>query len=254
MKPTKVHQIYESKPNARISRRVGEWMASVKVEHEKDGTEYRLWNSKRQNDLFVGHHFPGWYEQYKALPFDIQRWDILRLMILYIEGGIYIDTDVECYKSTLPLISDIECQCAFGLEPQVHADDLRMPFLVGSYFIATEQKNNAIHKLIEFLFTRAKVNWSTHLPTQVMRSTGPFAITEFWQMQSSLFPVNLIDSRYLSPIAAKDVPAYLLGKYFTGVEEANIVHLYSSSWAKPIENKEELEREDFLRWKLSKDK
>lgn len=252
MIPAKIHQIYESKANARISRRVGEWMSSVAIEHAKDGIEYKLWDNKRQNDLFVGHHFSEWYEQYKALPFDIQRWDILRLMILYVEGGIYIDTDVECYRSTLPLLENAEC-VAFGLEPQAHADDYRMPFLAGSYFIAAATKDIVIYKLIEFLLARTKVRWSTHQPTQVMRSTGPFAITEFLQTQGSLFSINLIDSRYLSPLPAKDVPAYLAGKDFVSAENAFAVHLYTSSWAKPIENKEELEREEFLKWKLAKE-
>ena len=246
MTPEKVHQIYETKPGARISRRLGEWLAGVSREHRAAGMEYKLWDNARQNDLFVGHHFPGWYEQYRSLPFDVQRWDILRLMILYIEGGIYIDTDVECYKSTLPLVENVE-GCAFALEPQAHADEFRMPYLVGTYFIAAKPGDIAIYKLIEFLLARTMVKWSTHQPTQVMKSTGAFAVTEFLQTAGRLFNIALIDSRYTSPVAAKDIPDYLKGRCFEVVDEAYLVHLYVSSWAKAIENKHELNYQEYLR-------
>jgi hypothetical protein len=45
---------------------------------------------------------------YKNLPLDIMRSDIWRIAVIYINGGIYCDTDVLCLKNLKPLIADEE--------------------------------------------------------------------------------------------------------------------------------------------------
>ncbi|MDR0873362.1 MAG: hypothetical protein LBN27_07855 [Prevotellaceae bacterium] len=247
--PKIIHQIYETKPGAQVSRRVLEWCASV--QRSNAGFSYRFWNSGKAINSFVRENFPEFYDKYRALPFDVMRWDILRLMILYVEGGVYIDADVEGYESIEPLIKG--CACAFALEPQPHAENhsLRLPFLVGTYFIAAEPKHSFIMLLIEELFEHAFIRYSTHNPTQVMLSTGPVRITEIYLQSRANFDVQLIDSREVSPLSAKDVPEYLKGKYFESAERARMVHLYASSWAEPIENKEVLEYQEYLKRKKS---
>lgn len=245
MIPKIIHQIYETRENTRVSRKIEEWTNSVHLCNNE--FEYKFWNNGKEINDFVKQHFPALADRYKALPYDVQRWDILRLMILYVEGGVYVDTDVECFASFEPLVEGKTC--AFALEPQAHATDLRMPYLVGSYFIAAEAGHPFIKLLIDEMMRHAFIRYSTHNPTQVMKTTGPLRLTELYQLHRSSYDVQLIDAAHVSPLSAKEVPDYMKGKYFESVENAVMLHLYTSSWATDIENKEELDFKDYLRSK-----
>lgn len=45
---------------------------------------------------------------YKNLPLDIIRADVWRVAVIYVNGGIYCDCDVQCVQNLAPLISDEE--------------------------------------------------------------------------------------------------------------------------------------------------
>lgn len=47
------------------------------------------------NLKFVEKHFPDYVLWFKSLKFPIQRADVIRYMWLYINGGLYIDMDIE---------------------------------------------------------------------------------------------------------------------------------------------------------------
>ena len=67
--------------------------------------EYHLWNKKEMVEL-VDSYFPEWANLYHSLPFNIQRLDMIRYMILYCHGGVYVDLDIECFKSIDPLVEN----------------------------------------------------------------------------------------------------------------------------------------------------
>lgn len=46
------------------------------------------------------------YNVYKSLPLGIMRADFWRIAIIYINGGVYSDTDVYCHQSILPFIEN----------------------------------------------------------------------------------------------------------------------------------------------------
>ena len=55
--------------------------------------EYHLWNKKEMVEL-VDSYFPEWANLYHSLPFNIQRLDMIRYLILYCHGGVYVDLDI----------------------------------------------------------------------------------------------------------------------------------------------------------------
>ena len=81
------------------------------------GWSYKLW-TQHDMDSLVESNFPGLQDFYHALPFDIQRWDMIRYLILYAEGGMYVDADIECFKPIAPLLDEMEL--FYGLEPPEH--------------------------------------------------------------------------------------------------------------------------------------
>lgn len=53
---------------------------------------------------------------YRSFPYNVQRWDTIRYMILYVYGGVYTDLDTECFKPIEPLLKDV--MIGFGEEPR----------------------------------------------------------------------------------------------------------------------------------------
>jgi hypothetical protein len=70
-------------------------------EHHPDW-ELRLWT---EDNLPEGLRRPEVYEKLRA---PAERANILRLELLWREGGVYVDTDFECRRSIEPLIEDAE--------------------------------------------------------------------------------------------------------------------------------------------------
>lgn len=60
--------------------------------------QYRLWTDKSAREL-IQTEFPSLLTTYDSYPYDIQRADMIRLVILYAFGGIYLDLDIICLKS-----------------------------------------------------------------------------------------------------------------------------------------------------------
>jgi len=59
--------------------------------------EYRLWTDE-QNLEFVKQNFADFYEVFIRLPKNIMRADVIRYLIMYKIGGLYLDLDYEMIK------------------------------------------------------------------------------------------------------------------------------------------------------------
>ena len=59
--------------------------------------QYRFWTDKEARCL-IEKEFPCLLSTYDAYPYDIQRADVIRLIVLYVYGGIYLDMDIVCLK------------------------------------------------------------------------------------------------------------------------------------------------------------
>ena len=49
--------------------------------------EYHLWNGEEMDEL-VEKHFPEYLSLYRSFSYNVQRWDTIRYMILYVYGGV----------------------------------------------------------------------------------------------------------------------------------------------------------------------
>ncbi len=59
--------------------------------------EYRLWTDA-ENDAFARKEFPEFYPVYKGFSRNIMRADVIRYLIMYKIGGLYLDLDYEFLK------------------------------------------------------------------------------------------------------------------------------------------------------------
>ena len=245
--PKIIHQIQIGEINKPLSAKVIEWINRTKAVNQD--YEHRLWSSKQELESFVNEKYPHILLAYKMLPFDIQRYDLVRLLILYEFGGVYIDTDVECFQPFDVLLQNKKV--CFALEPDTHASDFEnFPYMLGTFFIATEPQNEFIKYLIDGILGGIFEKHSTHNPTQIMKSTGPAKVTELHRKAQGHFPVSLIPSKFLSPLNQSQINDYLRGKYFSEIEGAFMIHLYAGAWVDSSENKLDIELKKELRRRL----
>ena len=92
----------------------------------------------------VINSFPEYENLYNSLPRDVQRWDIIRYMILYKYGGIYTDLDTEYFKPINQLVNDISL--GFGEE---HPIEKLMPIRIGNAFLVSKKENKGWIYIIE---------------------------------------------------------------------------------------------------------
>ena len=65
-----------------------------KVRQLNPDWEYRLW-SDDDNDVFVKREFPDFYDTFNSFSKPIMRADVIRYLIMYKIGGVYLDLDYE---------------------------------------------------------------------------------------------------------------------------------------------------------------
>jgi len=84
--------------------------------------EYKLWNREKIKNLLKNHPVLNKYENfyYNSLYHHIERCDFGRFLIMYAEGGIYVDLDFRCVKNIEPLIKGKQLQVWF--EPIEHTE------------------------------------------------------------------------------------------------------------------------------------
>lgn len=128
-----IHQVWEGYSEKYIPIRL-KILSQTWIENNPDW-EYHLWTGKEMRELVISS-FIEYENLYNSLPRDVQRWDIIRYMILYKYGGIYTDLDTECFKPINQLVNDISL--GFGEEPPI---EKLMPIRIGNAFLVSEKGN-----------------------------------------------------------------------------------------------------------------
>ncbi|CAF0998737.1 unnamed protein product [Rotaria sordida] len=106
--PRLIHQTYRTHDVPSI------WNATVQSVMEKNIGEfkYRRW-SHAEMDAFVKKHEPQFYwKTYITYPYDMQRIDSFRYVLMLHVGGIYVDMDNGCNRPFRDLLVTLE-----SLEP-----------------------------------------------------------------------------------------------------------------------------------------
>ncbi|CAF2395205.1 unnamed protein product [Rotaria sp. Silwood2] len=164
--------------------------------------EYYLWTDKAARRL-IEKEFPCLLSTYDSYPYDIQRADVIRLVVLYVYGGIYLDLDIICLKSLDQLRT-----YKFVL-PKT------MPVGLSNDFIVAAPKHPFLLQVLNDL-PKHNRNYLTKYST-VMFSTGPMFLTH----EASYYPkrssINVLSGE-------------LYGKYIYNSSQSLFRHLKASSW------------------------
>jgi inositol phosphorylceramide mannosyltransferase catalytic subunit len=122
--PKKIHQIYgifdDGVPIEDIPI-FKEYTMKTKQFAEHYGYEYKLWDL-RECELLLVEHFPHYIELWNNFRYGIQRADFIRYLILFIEGGWYIDCDVYPLHDLTPLLNKFHVFTTWS------SDSRRLPY------------------------------------------------------------------------------------------------------------------------------
>ena len=87
--------IHQTAKTADIPRQWRTFQQTVRSLHPS--WEYKLWTDD-DNLTLVSSAAPQWLPLYQTLPRNIMRADMIRYLILQLEGGLYLDLDYEMFR------------------------------------------------------------------------------------------------------------------------------------------------------------
>jgi len=225
--PQIIHQVYEDMNGP--SQALLQISQSWKRFHPN--WEYRFWN-RESIDVFLKSDFPDFLPIYQNYPYDIQRWDAIRYLILYRYGGLYADMDYECLAPLDLLLRD--SGCCLGLEHCQHADRLQKPFIVGNALMAAVQFHSFFEQIIENLIKDKNKVFSDLRIQQILESTGPLLTTRIYCSHPDKAKIRLLPYELIAPLSMQEVRLLLIENHSTEIDEkiekAYAIHYYMGSW------------------------
>lgn len=224
--PKIIHQIWEEKiPLPEFFYQFGETWKEF-----NPSWEYIFWN-KSKMDHFVQENFPDYISILKGYKYDVQRWDVIRYLILYKFGGVYVDFDYECLESLDNLLQDKSC--CFGLEPEEHARIFQKKIVISNAFIAIKPRHPFMKQILKTVKHSSSV--SEEKLIYVLETTGPHMLIDLYDHYPQKEEISLIPSEFISPLTKMDVANYLNGMIDEELLEKKIqkavaIHYFWGSW------------------------
>jgi mannosyltransferase OCH1-like enzyme len=202
-KTSKVPEHWKSSP-ASIKKFLADWKYVLLTDED--------------NDSFVQEHFPQLVDWYRRLYFPIQRADVIRYMWLYVNGGLYLDLDIEIVASLDELFVGSKMDTWLLKAPRNFAGHYT------NFLMASTKQNPFWLKVIEEC-AKPLDSWVV-LPHHIIsQQTGLGALTRAasgWQKPIALLPQNsLVPCDYCNPDSCSKPFSYtkfLRGKSWNGVD------------------------------------
>ncbi len=162
------------------------------------GWKYHLWTDE-DNLAFVRTEFPDFLDVFVSLPKPIMRADVIRYLLMYKLGGLYLDTDYEMLKpfdllheqAVLPWESsrkpvpggDLLCNCIFASEPG--------------------------HPIFKMMIDDLKTGPPLSDKVDVIEATGPKFVTRIFRAAAERnLPIYLAPKELFSPLTPRNRREY----------------------------------------------
>lgn len=226
--PKIIHQVWEGRTEPKMPTRL---KILARTWQEQNPTwEYHLWNGEEMDKL-VETHFPEYLSMYKSFPYNVQRWDTIRYMILYVYGGVYTDLDTECFKPIDPLMENVVM--GIGEEPPLPNDDKTR---IGNAFLVSEKGCSAWISILQEILLNY-VDKGSAIAT-VMGSTGPNMIKRILPSLKMDNEIYEFPYRLVTPVSKYDMYHYIFNKakdlFHQKIEQAYCAHYFFGSWDKEL--------------------
>ncbi|RHJ75693.1 glycosyltransferase family 32 protein [Parabacteroides sp. AM08-6] len=197
--------------------------------------KYMLWDNERMN-IFLQEFYPEYIERYQSFYFNIQRWDVIRYLILYQIGGLYADFDYECLENIEPVLKG---DCCFAMEPEGH----RLPFVNDKvpYFnnalMASRSGHPFMKAVIETVFSK-DLSFLPENETRFFRvlcTTGPKMLSDVYLDYSNKDSIYLIPAEEVSPFSTMEIRSIktnedIKGEWASRIKRAYAIHYFIGTW------------------------
>lgn len=199
--------------------------------------EYIFWDNDMINS-FVEKYYPDYWDIFNKYPYDIQRWDAIRYLILDKIGGMYVDFD---YESLSPIDELIKNKtCCFALEPKSHIKGFKRK--VDDVFNNALMLNTPGHpfmrKIVENVFTDEMLHYKAPKDICVFNTTGPWMLIDLYYdlKEEEQQQVYLIPAKYVTPFDVPQAFRFRMGEMSNELDscldEAYAVHYFWGNWRK----------------------
>lgn len=197
--------------------------------------EYIQWDNKMMNN-FIIENYPQYLDIYNRFPYNVQRWDAIRYLILEKMGGMYVDFDYESIKSIESLVKNKEC--CFSQEPEFHCQMINKPIVFNNALMLSAPNHVFIRSIIDEVFSEKALcpKEGESKGAYIVNSTGPWMLLRLYEM---LMPIEqkeiyLIPYKYVTPFdmnQAKMVRSGVLSDELEKcLDEAYAVHYFFGGW------------------------
>lgn len=195
--------------------------------------QYEFWNNARMNK-FVKEHYPQYWYVYCKFPYNVQRWDAIRYLILDKMGGMYVDFDYESIRSMEDLLEDKTC--CFSLEKEFASN--YFPIFNNALMLSTPE-HPFMQRIVRYVFSRTTlISNCSNKQMSVFNLTGPYALVRLYDSltEEEQKEVYLIPAEHVSPFTGHEAEEVRFGvrnqKLNDCLKDAYAVHYYFSNWAK----------------------
>jgi len=228
--PKIIHQIWSDKykplPKAFI-------VLSETWKEKHADWQYMHWDEEKM-ESFVKKEYPQYYSFYTSLPFDMQRWDAIRFLILYKMGGMHVDFDYECWENLEPLFLK---DCNIALEPESNCIKYQKKYLLNSALLSCVPNHTFISNVIDKIFSSQTLEFDrTHKPLCILNTTGPLMLSNLYESlpEAEKENVHLLLAKYVTPFNSSQIRLIRSGveneELEACLDEAYAIHYFSNAW------------------------
>lgn len=186
-----------------------------------------LWQITIWDDVaaltLVRTHFPDWEYCYQNYQAPVQRTDILRVMLVYLYGGFYLDMDILCFKSLDDLCSH---NLVLGVEKKLSPLESRKlhhiyPTRIANYMFGSKPRHPFWLDFLAEAGKRAKVAIKSE--SDVLETTGPGLLTNVYHESEARYDdITLLQNEKEACWKSCGPASCHFGTY--------AVHLHMGSW------------------------
>lgn len=235
--PKIIHQIWSG-----IDQPLPKLFQTLGATWKRDYPEwnYMLWDHNKMN-TFIQEYYPLYWDSYNNFPYNIQRWDAIRYLILDQFGGMYVDFD---YESIRPMEAILEGKtCCFSAEPETHRGHFgytEIPCFNNALMLSIPG-HPFMRKVIKSVFSDNGESYNIHSFDYVLRTTGPWKLMTLYNElnEHDKKQVYLLPKEYVTPFDVNQTRRFMVNKERSKeledcLKDAYAIHYFFNTWSKEI--------------------
>ncbi|MDR1458641.1 MAG: hypothetical protein LBI60_00275 [Bacteroidales bacterium] len=196
--------------------------------------KYEYWDNDRMN-IFVRENYPGYWDAYNRFPYNVQRWDAIRYLILDRIGGMYVDFDYESLEALDMLLKNKTC--CFAQEPQSHCRIFNREVMFNNALMVCVPEHPFMKRIVQRVFSEEIVSYrDSSKDVCVWKTTGPWNLIDLYEQSTpeEKKAVYLIPDKYVTPFDVMQARRFRMGEDSEDLEkclrEAYAVHYFFNGW------------------------